>query len=255
MLLSLRRAARLIAVSAATARDLSRLPGVDPARIRVIPEAPAPGIAPASPDTARELARRLRLPQRFFLFLGALEPRKNVVALVRALALLREQGDAETHLVIAGAEGWDNAQVHREVRRRGLEEQVRFLGYVAAADLPALYGATLAFVYPSLYEGFGLPPLEAMASGAPVICSNTSSLPEVTGDAAVLVDPESVGDLAAALRRVRDDESLRLRLKGAGLERSRLFSWGRAARATLEVYHEAVTERGRVGGNSHARRD
>ena len=133
------------------------------------------------------------------------------------------------------------------MRQRGLDEQVRFLGYIAAEDLPALYGAALAFVYPSLYEGFGLPPLEAMASGAPVICSNTSSLPEVAGDAALLVHPESVGDLAAALRRVRDDESLRLRLTGAGLERSRLFSWERAAQATLEVYHEAAAERGRRG--------
>ena len=244
MLLSLHRAARLIAVSSSTARDLAGLPGVDPSRICVIPEAPAPELKPPSPDAVKDLVRRLSLPRTFVLYLGALEPRKNVASLVRALGLLRAAGDGRTQLVIAGAEGWRNEDVHREVRRRGLEDVVHFVGYVAPGDLPALFGAATAFVYPSLFEGFGLPPLEAMACGTPVVCSNTSSLPEVVGDAALLVDPRSDGDLAAALRNLLDDEELRARLRAAGAARARLFSWERTARETLAVYREAAAQQG-----------
>lgn len=243
MLLSMRHAARLIADSKATAADVARLPGIDPARIRVIPLAPARGLAPAAPDVVRDLSRRLELPEGFFLYLGALEPRKNVVTLVRAIGRLRADGEDHACLVIAGAEGWRNDDVHAEVRWLGLDGAVRFRGYVASADLPALYGAATAFVYPSLFEGFGLPPLEAMTCGTPVICSNTSSLPEVVGDAAIQVDPRSVDDLAAALRRVLHDESLRADLRTRGLARARQFSWERTARATLDVYHEVAAER------------
>jgi glycosyltransferase involved in cell wall biosynthesis len=245
MLLSLHRARRLIADSRYTAGELAHVPGIDPERIRVVPLAPAPHLAPASPDDISELKRRLDLPPTFFLFLGALEPRKNVVTLIKALARLRADGDDGARLVIAGAEGWRNAAVHEEVRALGLGEAVRFAGYVAPEDLPALFGAATAFVYPSLFEGFGLPPLEAMVCGAPVICSNVSSLPEVVGAAALLIDPLSTDDLAAALRRLLDDADLRARLRTAGLARAALFSWQRTARETLRVYHEALGERGR----------
>jgi len=247
MLLSIQRATRLIADSEATARDLRRIPGVDPARIRVIPLAAAPGLAPASPPAVAEMRARLELPPQFFLFLGALEPRKNVPTLVRALGQLRAGGDARAHLVIAGAEGWRNEEVRLEVRRLGLEDAVRFVGYVAPQDLPALYGAATAFVYPSLFEGFGLPPLEAMACGTPVVTSNTTALPEVVGDAALLINPRSVGDLAAALRRLLDDDELRLRLRAAGPRRAALFSWEHTARATLQVYREAALSKRRRG--------
>lgn len=246
MLLSLRRATRIIAVSRATARDVTGLPGIDPARVRVIMEAPTPGLAPASPDAVRELVRRLDLPRPFVLFLGALEPRKNVATLIQALGRLRRDGDDRTRLVIAGAEGWRNDDVYAEARRIGLGGAVHFAGYVAAADLPALYGAATAFVYPSIFEGFGLPPLEAMVCGTPVVCSNTSSLPEVVGDAAITADPLDVDALATALRRVLDDADLRARLRTAGFVRASLFSWERTASRTLEVYHEAIAERRRV---------
>ncbi len=253
MLLSLRRAERLIAVSRATASDLLRLPGIDAERVRVIYEAAAPGLTPATPEQVRALSHRLALPETFFLFLGALEPRKNVVTLVRALAELYAAGDHRAKLVIAGAEGWRNDDVYDEVKKRGLERDIRFAGYIPAEDLPALYGAATAFVYPSLFEGFGLPPLEAMACGTPVICSNTSSLPEVVGDAAITVDPLDTSDLAAALRTALDDADLRARLSHAGLQRAALFSWERTARETLEVYREAAGERRRLVGGSEMR--
>jgi len=245
MLLSLHRARRLIAVSHYTAQELARVPGIDPARIRVVPEAPAPGLAPATPAAVAELAWRLDLPHTFFLFLGALGPNKNGVTLLRALGAMAATGDERAHLVIAGAEGSYAADVRWEARRLGLEARVRFTGYIASEDLPALFGAATAFVFPSLFEGFGLPPLEAMACGAPVICSNAASLPEVVGDAALLIDPLSADDLAAALRRLLDDADLRARLRVAGLARAALFSWERTARETLAVYHEALDERGR----------
>ncbi len=241
MLLSLRRAARLIAVSAYTAGELARLPGVDPARIRVVHEAPAPGLQPATPQAVAALRDRLGLPERFLLFLGALEPRKNVAALVRALGALWAHGE-RVPLVIGGAEGWRNDEVYAEVQRLGLADAVRFIGYVNQGDLAALYGAATAFVYPSLFEGFGLPPLEAMACGAPVLCSNTSSLPEVIGDAALTVDPRATDELTAALRRVLDDADVRASLREAGQRRAALFSWERMARETLAIYHEAAAE-------------
>src|SRR5581483_1936303 len=152
-------------------------------------------------------------------------------------------GDERARLVVAGAAGWKNDDVGREVRRLGLEGIVQFAGYISAADLPALYSAATVFAYPSLFEGFGLPPLEAMACGTPVVCSDTSSLPEVVGDAALMVDPRAADDLAGALRRLLDDVALRAELREAGLARARAFSWQRNARETLAVYHEAAAER------------
>ena len=248
MLLSLHRARRLIADSRYTAHELTtRVPGLDPSRIHVVPLAPNASMAPATPATVRALMGRLDLPRDFFLCLGALGHNKNVVTLVRALGQLRAAGDERARLVIAGAEGSREDELHREVRRLGLEPLVRFTGYVAQEDLPALFGAATAFVFPSLFEGFGLPPLEAMACGAPVICSNAASLPEVAGDAALLVDPTSADELAAALRRLLDDAELRARLRGAGLARAALFSWERTARETLAVYHAALADAGRGG--------
>ncbi len=209
----------------------------------MIPEAPTPGLAPAIPDQVAELVERMRLPRTFFLFLGALEPRKNVLGLVRAMGELYATGDTRADLVIAGAPGWSNQDVGEEVKRLGLSDHVRFAGYIAPSDLPALYGAATGFVYPSFFEGFGLPPLEAMVCGTPVVCSNTSSMPEVMGDAALLIDPHSASDLAGALRRLLDDDMLRARLREAGIARAALYSWQRTARETIDVYKEAVTEK------------
>lgn len=243
MLLSIHQARRLIADSHFTARELARVPGIDPARIRVIPLAPNLRLVPATPTTVAEFGRRLNLPPRFFLFLGGLGANKNVPMLLRALEALRASGDDRAHLVIAGAPGSHEADVHREVRRLRIEDIVHFLGYVQAGDLPALFGAATAFVFPSLFEGFGLPPLEAMACGAPVICSHAASLPEVVGDAAILFDPLFQDELVRAMRRVLDSAELRARLRSAGLARSAQFTLERMTRQTLEVYHEALDNR------------
>lgn len=247
MLISLRQATRIIADSTFTAKEIARLPRVDPTRIRVIPLAPTPGLTPASADAIAEVTRRLSLPPTFLLFLGALEPRKNIVMLLEAVARLRADGEEGARLVIAGAEGWRNAAVYERVHRLGLEQDVQFVGYVAPGDLAALFGAATAFVYPSIFEGFGLPPLEAMACGAPVVCSTAASLPEVVGDAAVPVDPTSVDSLASAVHMVLNSHDLRDRLRAAGLIRASSFSWEGTARATMCAYHEAFDER-RQGG-------
>jgi glycosyltransferase involved in cell wall biosynthesis len=242
MLLSLHRATRLIAISQATARDLARLPGLDPARIRVIPQAHDPSLAPASPQAIEDVVRRLNLPRPFFLFLGGLGPNKNVMTALRAMKSLWATGERRARLVIAGAVTPHTWEVRRMVRQLDLDDAVHFAGYVAQPDLPALYGASTALVYPSLSEGFGLPPLEAMACGTPVLCSNAASLPEVVGDAALLVDPRSIADLAAALRSLLNSKDLRDRLRDRGLTRAALFSAEKMARQTVEVYREAAAE-------------
>src|SRR5205085_9201700 len=240
MLLSLHRATRLIAVSNVTARELARLPGIDATRIRVIPCAHDPSLTPASPQAVEDIVHRLSLPRPFFLFLGGLGPNKNVITALRAVQSLWATGDRRARLVIAGAETPHTPHTRRMVHRLGLDDASLFAGYVAQPDLLALYGASTALVYPSLSEGFGLPPLEAMACGTPVVCSNAAALPEVVGNAALLIDPRSVAELAAALRSLLDNEDLRARLRERGLARAALFSVEKTARNTLEVYREAA---------------
>jgi glycosyltransferase involved in cell wall biosynthesis len=168
---------------------------------------------------------------------GTLQPRKNLGRLLEAVALLREQaqrGEAPG-LVIAGRKGWLYDPVFQQVERLGLEREVVFPGYVPQEDLPALLSGARLFVFPSLYEGFGLPVLEAMACGTPVVCSNVSSLPEVAGDAAFLVDPRDVKGMAEAMNRLLQDEGLRAEVVERGYRRVRQFSWDRCARETLAV--------------------
>lgn len=233
----LRRAARkadaIIAVSRHTATDVVRLTRVDPARVHVVPSAVSvPG---GDPDPEPAL-RRLKVPRPYLLFAGTLEPRKNLVRLVRAYrrAALR----VPHALVLAGPLGWRSQPLHRELAVPG-RGRVLLTGRVPASDLDALYRGADAFCYPSLYEGFGLPVLEAMARGVPVITSNGSSLPEVAGHAAVQVDPRSTRQLSDAIERVltgRDDAE---QLAAMGRERARVFTWDRTARMTLEVYEAA----------------
>ena len=149
-----------------------------------------------------------------------------------------ESKDADWHLVITGGKGWMYETIFEQVKRSGLEGRVHFPGFVDDADLPALYSAADLFAYVSLYEGFGLPLLEAMACGTPVIGSNTSSLPEVIGDVGLQVDPRDVNDIAHALRQMIDQPELRERSIGAGLERAKLFSWDKAARELLAIYDQ-----------------
>jgi glycosyltransferase involved in cell wall biosynthesis len=187
-----------------------------------------------------ELVRaKYRLPERFVLYVGTIEPRKNLGRLMEALAQARAQG-VPHHLVCVGPYGWSSRDLTGLVERLGLTPYVHFTGYVPFEDLPTLYNLGELFVFPSLYEGFGLPVVEAMACGTPVITANSSSLGEVAGDAALTVDPSSVDELARAIRTLALDEERRHDLSERGWQRSRAFSWTRTAKEMLAVYQRAA---------------
>ncbi len=230
---AVRRAHHLIADSQATARDLMALYDVRPERITVIYSGVDARFRPVdAPSPASSFAPG---GAPFVLTVGTLQPRKNHLTLVRAFAQVAPQLP-DLHLVIAGGKGWMYDQVIAEVARLDLGERVRFIGFVDDADLPDLYRAARVFAFPSLYEGFGLPPLEAMACGVPVVASNASSLPEVMGDAGLLVDPLDVDGLAEALVRAAADDAWRAQAIARGLARARQFTWRRAAEQLLAVY-------------------
>jgi alpha-1,3-rhamnosyl/mannosyltransferase len=235
------RANVIITPSCSTRNDvLERLP-VDPERVRVVPH----GVDAAfTPRPAAEVAAALApLGLRgggYLLFVGTIEPRKNLLRLLQAMDLV---DPAVGPLVLAGGRGWNDGPIRVALERLERAGRVRSLGYVADELRPALLTGARAFVYPSLYEGFGWPPLEAMACGTPVVTSNVSSLPEVVGDAALFVSPDDVDGLAAALHRVWHDEALRADLRARGIARAREFSWERTARMTLDAYRAALSAR------------
>ena len=232
---ALRRARRIIAVSETTRGELLARYRLPPERIVVVPEAAAPHFVAPTPSTLAAARARHGLARPYVLFVGFLEPKKNLGVLLEAVAVLRRTGAwDETELIVVGAPGW-GSDPRARAHGLALDGVVRFLGAVADAELPALYGGALAFAFPSLWEGFGLPALEAMATGAPVVASNRGALPEVTGGAALLVDP-TPKPLAEALGRLLADPALRERLREAGLARAAQFSWERTARETLAVY-------------------
>lgn len=235
--LSVRRADIVLTVSENTRRDVIRLLGARPERVRVAYNGVEEVFRPLPAEQVEEFRRRRGLAERFILFLGTLEPRKNVARLVEAYARLRQAGFPH-QLVIGGGRGWLYEEIFALVQRLGVEKEVLFPGFIPLEEEPLWYNAAEVFAYPSLYEGFGLPPLEAMACGVPVVASSTSSLPEVVGEAAILVDPYSLDDLTAALKRVLSDEALRHELSGRGLARARQFSWDQTARMAAEVYRE-----------------
>jgi glycosyltransferase involved in cell wall biosynthesis len=231
-------AAHLVADSEATKQDLVQLYGADEARITVVHLGVDPGLEPVR-DPA-ELARvraKYGLGPAYVLYVGTLQPRKNLVRLIEAFAGLRSAGlrSAGRQLVLAGKKGWLYQEILKRGRELGLEEQVVFAGFVPDADLAALYSGASLFVMPSLYEGFCLPVLEAMACGTPVACSATSSLPEVVGDAALTFDPQDTGEMAAAMWRALSEPRLRETLVARGAEQIKGFTWSRAARQVLEV--------------------
>ena len=210
-------------------------------RVRVVYLAPRHFCYPErNSDFLRSTLGRLEIYQDFILTVGSLEPRKNLKTLIEAYAIYVKHHSGRELLVIAGAKGWLNDDTTQMVAGQfHSEDRVKFLGSVQEADLRVLYSAARLFVYPSLYEGFGLPPLEAMACGAPWITSNTSSLPEVVGDAAILIDPCSGEKLCQAMHMVLANDGLRSRMRQQSLERARLFSWEQAAQETLAVYRQA----------------
>jgi glycosyltransferase involved in cell wall biosynthesis len=230
----------VIAISDATKRDIVAHLGISPSRIRVVCGGVGPAFRPIeSRQVIEQTLAPLRLtPGEYILYVGTIEPRKNLVRLVEAYHRVRKLAPAPK-LVLAGARGWKFEGMFERVETLGLKDAVVFLGQVPADILPALYNGAVAFAYPSLYEGFGLPPLEAMACGVPVIASDTSSLPEVVGDAGVLVDPKDTDALADALAALLNDDERRAELSARGLARARAFSWEKAARKTLEIYRLA----------------
>jgi glycosyltransferase involved in cell wall biosynthesis len=269
---STRRAVRVIAVSESTRQDVIALCGVPPARVVTVPNGVTGEFCPAGPVEVAAFRRRKGLPERFILYLGTLEPRKNLACLVEAYGLWRrreygsmgereygsvgvrehphphtptplhahQRGPEGVKLIIAGAKGWYYEQIFARVRELGLDDDVIFPGFVPADELPFWYRAAELFVYPSLFEGFGLPVLEALACAAPVITSAASALPEVAGDAALLVNSEDTAALATAIGRVMGDPALRAELATAGPRQAARFSWSRTAAETAAVYRAAL---------------
>jgi glycosyltransferase involved in cell wall biosynthesis len=239
-----RRADRILTVSESSKRDILRFFSVKPEKISVIYNAIDEHFRVSPTDEAVERVRgRYQLQDPFVLYVGNVKPHKNVERLIDAFALLRRRGVDGLKLVIIGDEISKFQTLRRAVHRHKLHKHVRFLGFVPDDTLSVLYRLAGVFVFPSLYEGFGLPPLEAMACGAPVITSNVSSLPEVVGDAALLVDPYSSEAIADAIWKVLSDSSLSARLRAKGLARAQDFSWERSVAKTLEIYREVAGTR------------
>lgn len=234
-----RRAGAIIAVSEATKRDLMRLYGVEKSRITVVHEAAAPHFAPPSADQVERVRIRYSLPDRYMLRVGTIEPRKNLERLLEAMHQLRKGGEVPS-LVIVGSKGWLYQGFFRRLDELALGDLVHLPGYIPDADLAAVYGGATLAVEPSLYEGFGLPVLEAMACGVPVVCSRTSSLPEVGGEAARYFDPCDVSSMAHVILTVWRDAVLRDAMRQAGLARATRFSWERAAQETMTVYQSVL---------------
>jgi len=239
-----RRADHIIAVSQSTKRDVVRLLGVPNEKVSVIYEAAHPLFQPMDRAQAKQhVSEKYGLDGDLILFVSTIEPRKNLPTLLEAFRKLLDSPSTLKNpvtLVVAGQKGWLTEQMDDLVAKLRLGERVRFVGGAANEELAYLYNAAHVFALPSFYEGFGLTPLEAMASGTPVIVSNTSSLPEVVGDAGLLVDPEDVEAWTVALRRVLTDDALRTEMCEKGLRRAGLFSWQRAARETLSVYRQVA---------------
>jgi glycosyltransferase involved in cell wall biosynthesis len=234
-----RRATHVIAVSECTRRDLVAAYDVDPKKISVVHEAADPRFAPQAPDRVADVRRRYDLPERYLLFVGTIEPRKNVTRLLHAFERLHRDGLTDA-LVVVGKRGWLYEGFFAELEASPVREAVLLPGYVPDQDLPAVYAGAQVLAWPSLYEGFGLPVLEAMACGTPVVCSGTSSLPEVGGEAALYVDPKSTGDVIETLRRLLSGPDLRAEMVARGLEQAARFSWDRVAAETIAVYESIL---------------
>ncbi len=240
----LRAADMIVTPSECSRQDVIKFYGLPESKIKVIYEAPAPSFLPATDTVSLNRVRQqYGLPEKFILHVGTIEPRKNLSRLLEAFnALLKDWPDLK--LVLIGKKGWLYDSFFRRLQTLGLEEHVIFPGFVDEADLPACYQLAELFVYPSLYEGFGLPPLEAMASGTPVVSSNSSSLPEVVGQAGLLVDPTNTAALTQALRRVLTDPILRADLAQRGLVQAQKFSWQKAVDELVVVYRALYEEAG-----------
>jgi glycosyltransferase involved in cell wall biosynthesis len=239
------KATHIIVPSEYTRQDLIAQLGSPADKVTVIHEAANPIFKPLPfAETLHAVRNRYHLPERFVLSVGTIEPRKNINGLLQAFAHLRDKyAPGDVMLAIAGSKGWLYEETLELVKTLNLETQVRFLGRVPDEDLHQLYVAARCHVHPAHYEGFGLPPLEAMACGTPTIVSNISSLPEVVGDAALLVNPLDFEEIAVAMHRLLTDDDLHAELSKKGLQRACVFSWERAAHRTLDVYRKVAEPR------------
>lgn len=239
--LSCRRAHRVIAISQSTARDLAESLDIPPEKIDVaVPGYTAEIYRPLPAEAVAAFRRQRGLPERFWLFLGTLEPRKNLVTLLEAYAGLSP--NERPPLVLAGGKGWDFEPIFAAVERLGLGDSVYFPGFVPTADLPLWYNSAELFIYPSVFEGFGLPALEAMACGTPVVVSDASSLPEVAGDAGLLVPPHDVSAWTDALQQAGTDAAWRETAQQRGLAYAARFNWQSTAQATIASYQKALSQ-------------
>ncbi|GMV02716.1 MAG: glycosyltransferase family 4 protein [Burkholderiaceae bacterium] len=239
---SARRAAHVLTVSEFSRRSIIERYGIPEDRITATPLGTSPAFRRLDPDEAQRVTARFGLTRPFILAVGNLQPRKNLERLLQAFARLREECGPGLELVLAGQVSWRGHRVEQEAQRLGLLGNVRLTGYVSQDELVALYNRALVFAYPSTFEGFGLPVLEAMACETPVLTSNVSSLPEVAGEAALQVDPFDVAAIADGLKRLVEDTSLRVRLIALGQQQVRRFDWRRTAEATADVYERALCD-------------
>ncbi len=248
---SVQRARRVLAVSHQTAADVSHYFDVDPARVVVAPNGVAPHFTPGNPDAVARFRAEQGLPPRYWLYVGTLEPRKNLPTLLEAFARWRTlpTADRDVQLVLVGGKGWAFDGIFAQVERLGLGDSVRFPGFITEDRLPDWYRGAELFLYPSTFEGFGLPVAEAMACGTPVLCSNAPGVREVAGAAAWQVPPDDVEAWVAALERLALDAARRQALAAAGQLQAALFTWEAAARMTVSAYEQAASEplRNRVG--------
>jgi glycosyltransferase involved in cell wall biosynthesis len=240
---AVRRANAIITVSESARTDIVRILGVPAEKIHVIYEAPAPEFRTLPAEESKEQLHAVyRLPERFILHVGTIEPRKNLTRLLHAFARLRAKHVIDHDLVVVGEAGWKNSDVYRTVSSLGLKQMVHFLGYLPLEHLVRVYNLAQAVAFPSLYEGFGLPAIEAMACGTPVVTSGRGSLREVAEDAAEFVDPSDVNSIAQGLQRVLTMPSYHAELSARGLAQAARFSWETAAEQTLGVYHSVLEQ-------------
>jgi glycosyltransferase involved in cell wall biosynthesis len=238
-----RFATKVITATQSVKQEIVQHLQVDPAKIAVTPYAPRRSFRPlARPDTEQTQAR-LGIEETFILFVGTIEPRKNLITLLRAFAEVLKHTDLRPQLVIAGPKGWLMDEISTYVKSENLSDRIVFTGYVTDRDLRALYSSCAVCVYPSLYEGFGFPPLEAMSCGAPVIAGDIPVLREVTGEGAVRVPPLDVRIMAESLVEMLGDEGKRARFSEAGLNWARRFTWEKTAQLTLDVYREVLVNK------------
>jgi glycosyltransferase involved in cell wall biosynthesis len=243
---TVRAAKKILTLSDFSSNAIQRAYGVDPSDVIVVPLAASPEFRVFHIDNALDAVRsRFQLPAPYILSVGDLQPRKNQIGLIAAFAQLAKNFPQLRHrLVLAGKETWFSSKVREAAKSSGVADRIRFLGFVTDQDLLHLYNACDLFVFPSFYEGFGLPILEAMACGRAVTCSNTSAMPEVADGAAILFDPHSTAEMTRAMADLLRDAELRARMERLGQQRAAHFSWQQSAQRTLEVYYD-VAERNR----------